>query len=154
MKGKILDIKLNPDPVLRKISSAIKGLEIKDKKFKQFLADMEATMLAKDGAGLAAPQVGINKRVVVLSENGQTIFMINPEITRKSYGKITDDEGCLSVVNDQGEIYYQPVARHKWVNCRFLDQKGKLKKIKASNNLARAIQHEIDHLNGILFIDY
>ncbi len=154
MEGKILKILTNPNPKLRKKSTDLDISELKDEKTKQLLADMKETMLKEDGAGLAAPQVGVNKRIVVLNHEGDTLFMINPEITKLSYNKEVCDEGCLSVVNEQGEIYYRPVSRHKWLNCKYIDKKGKIKKVKARDSLARAIQHEIDHLDGILFIDY
>lgn len=154
MLAKLLKIKINPDPVLRKKSIEIDLKDINNKDFKQLLLDMEKTMLEKDGAGLAAPQIGVNKRVIVLNHEGKTIFMINPEITKLSYNKETKEEGCLSVLNEEGEIYYKPISRHKWLNCKYVNQKGKVKKIKAKDDLARAILHEIDHLDGVLFIDY
>jgi peptide deformylase len=154
MQGKILKILINPHPKLRKKSTDLDISQLKLEKTKQLLADMKESMLKKDGAGLAAPQVGINKRIIVLNHESSVLFMINPEITKLSYNKEVCDEGCLSVVNEKGEVYYKPVSRHKWLNCKYIDQKGKIKKLKARNNLARAIQHEIDHLDGILFIDY
>ncbi len=154
MQGKILKILINPNPKLRKKSTELDILDLKTEKTKQLLADMKKTMLKEDGAGLAAPQVGINKRIIVLNYEGKIIFMINPEITKLSYKQEICDEGCLSVVNEKGEIYYRPVNRHKWLNCKYIDRKGKIKKLKARNGLARAIQHEIDHLDGVLFIDY
>jgi peptide deformylase len=154
MKGKVLNILINPHPKLRKISANFDISLLNHQKTKQFLADMKETMLKKDGAGLAAPQVGVNQRIIVLNYEGKTIYMINPEITKLSFSQELKDEGCLSVLNSQGEIYYKPVKRHKWLNCKYVDEKGKIKKLKAKDNLARAILHEIDHLNGVLFIDY
>lgn len=154
MTGKILKIKINPDPVLRKKSSLVKPEIIKQVDFQKFLVDLKTTMLAKDGAGLAAPQVGINQRVIVLNQEAKNIFMINPKITKLSFSREIKAEGCLSVLNQQGEIYYQAVSRHKWLTCHYLNEKGKLKKLKAKADFARAIQHEVDHLEGILFIDH
>ncbi len=154
MKGKILNILINPHPKLRKKSVDFDISLLNEKKTKEFLADMKETMIKKDGAGLAAPQVGVNQRIIVLNHEGKTIFMINPEITKISFAQEIKDEGCLSVLNSEGEIYYMPVKRHKWLNCKYIDEKGKIKKLKAKDNLARAIFHEIDHLNGVLFIDY
>ena len=114
---------------------------------------MSETMLKKDGAGLAAPQIGQNIRVIVINKNEKGMPLINPEITKKSWAKEIDQEGCLSVLNAKGEIYYLPVSRHKKVSCTYFDEKGKKKKIEAEGLLARVIQHEVDHLNGILFID-
>lgn len=154
MKGKVLEILINPHPKLRKKSADFDISKLKNKETQQFLADMKETMMKKDGAGLAAPQVGVNQRIIVLNYEGKTIFMINPEITKLSFAQEIKDEGCLSVLNSQGEIYYKPVKRNKWLNCKYLNEKAKIKKLKAKDDLARAILHEIDHLNGVLFIDY
>ncbi len=154
MKAKLLDIIIHPNKILRKKSKEVDLEKLKNLKFKQFLLDLELTMIKKDGAGLAAPQVGINDRVIVINDKEKNIFMINPLITKKSIAQKTEAEGCLSVVNDKGELFYQAVSRHKWLNCKYYNEKGKLKKIKAKDYLARVIQHEVDHLDGILFIDY
>jgi peptide deformylase len=151
---KELPIIINPDPILRNLSAEIPLSEINQKEFQEFLADMEKTMKAKDGAGLAAPQVGKNIRVVVIQEGDRTYFMINPQITKKSWARITEEEGCLSVLNEKGEIIYAPIERHKKVSCSYYDEKGEKRKISAEKMFARAIQHEIDHLDGILFIDH
>ena len=97
----------------------------------------------------------MNIRLVVINDekNGKIIFMINPKITKKSWGQEIDDEGCLSVLDEKGKIIYGPVSRHKKVNCVYLDERGEKKKIQAEGLLARIIQHETDHLDGILFID-
>lgn len=154
MQAKLLNIILHPNKILRKKSKEIDLKKIDDPKFKQLLLDMELTMIKKDGAGLAAPQVGINERLIVVNNGSKNIIMLNPVITKKSIAKKTEAEGCLSVVNDKGELFYQDVARHKCLNCKYYDEKAKLKKIKAKDYLARVIQHEVDHLDGILFIDY
>lgn len=151
--SKQLDIVLHPDPILRKQSEEINLEKIQDPEFQLWLKDLEETMVKKDGAGLAAPQVGKNLRVFVIAHEGKNIFFINPKITKKSWGKIIDDEGCLSVLDKKGEIIYAKVARHKKINCSYYDEKGKLKKIQADKFLARVIQHENDHLDGVLFID-
>ena len=149
----ILDIIKHPNKILREISKEVELEKLNDKSFVNFLADMEKTMMAKDGAGLAAPQIGKNIRVVILANNKKNVIMINPAISKKSWAKEIDMEGCLSVVDKKGEIYYKKVARHKRVNCIYFDIKGKKQKIEAEGILSRAIQHEIDHLDGILFID-
>ena len=110
-------------------------------------------MKKKDGAGLAAPQIAKNIRIIVVNHNDKTIFLINPKITRKSWARETEEEGCLSVLNEKGEIIYAPVERHKKVSCIYVDENGQNKKISAEKILARILQHEIDHLDGILFID-
>ncbi|MDD3285771.1 MAG: peptide deformylase [Patescibacteria group bacterium] len=152
--GKIMDIVHHPHPILRRPADSVKADKIKSPEFRQFLADMEATMLAKDGAGLAAPQVGTSERIVVIAgKNGDNLILINPQITRRSWGKIIGEEGCLSVIDDRGRIIYGQVERHKHVTCQYIDAQGKKKKIQAEEPLARVIQHELDHLDGILFID-
>ena len=145
---KILSIITNPNPILRKKSKNIKLEDIKNPIFSAFLKDFKATMKEKDGVGLAAPQIGQNIRLIVVTDHDKEIIMINPEITKKSWKKTTEEEGCLSVPNFFGEV-----SRAKKINCQFLDNKGRLKKIQAKDFLARVIQHEIDHLDGILFID-
>lgn len=150
---KELKILINPNPTLRKISSKVETQEILQPEFQEFLLDMEKTMMKKDGAGLAAPQIGKNIRTVVIHHDGKTIFLINPEITKKSWAREIEEEGCLSVLDDKGEIIYAPVERHKKVNCLYFDEKGVKQKLVAAKLLARVIQHELDHLDGVLFID-
>ena len=150
---KELKILTHPNPILRKMSLEINANAIKTPNIQELMKDMEETMKNKDGAGLAAPQIGKNIRLIVISYNDKTFFLINPKITKKSWAKETEEEGCLSVLNEKGEIIYAPVERHKKVSCIYLDEKGQLKKIAAEKLFARIIQHEIDHLDGILFID-
>jgi len=150
---KQLKILINPNPILRKISTPLEPSEIIKPEFKILLADMAETMMSKDGAGLAAPQIGQNIRVVVIHHDKKTIFLINPQITKKSWAREIEEEGCLSVLNDKGEIIYAPVERHKKINCVYFDEQGLKKKIQAEKLLARVIQHELDHLDGVLFID-
>lgn len=151
--AKELKILTNPNPGLRKKSALVAPDVLKAPDFQNLLLDMEETMLKKDGAGLAAPQIGHNIRAIVVRHEDETIFLINPQITKKSWAREIEEEGCLSVLNDQGEIIYAPVERYKKVNCLFFDQNGNKKIIKAEKMLARVLQHEIDHLDGILFID-
>lgn len=150
---KELEILINPHPTLRKKSAPVDLRKLKDKEFQKFLADLEETMLKKDGAGLAAPQVGYNIRVVVIADGKKNIFLINPQITKKSWAREIEEEGCLSVLNDQGEIIYAPVERHKKINCLYFDKQGNKQKLAVEKLLARVIQHEVDHLDGILFLD-
>lgn len=149
----MLNIVLHPNDILRKKSLEIKKEEISKPEFKKLLKEMTETMVVKDGAGLAAPQIGKNIRLIVVNNQDKAIVMINPEITKKSWAKEIEAEGCLSVLNKKGEIYFLPVARNKRINCIYLDETGKKQKIVAKDLLARIIQHEIDHLDGILFID-
>lgn len=151
--AKLLKIITHPNPILRKKSVDLKKKDINSKETQKLLLDMEKTMYEKDGAGLAAPQIGKNIRIVVITEHNKSIFLINPQITRKSWAKVIAEEGCLSVLGPQGEIIYGPVKRHKKITCLYLDEKGNKRKLQAENMLARVIQHEVDHLDGILFID-
>jgi len=151
--AKELEILINPHPTLRKKSVPIDLKKLKNKDFQDFLADLEETMLKKDGAGLASPQVGKNIRVIVIANGEKNIFLINPKITKKSWARETEEEGCLSVLNDRGEIIYAPVERHKKINCLYFDKQGNKQKIAAEKLLARVIQHEVDHLDGLLFLD-
>lgn len=150
---KQLPIITHPNPILRKKSLEINLETIKTPAIQNLLKDMEETMKSKDGAGLAAPQVSKNIRVIVISYNEKTIFLINPKITKRSWARETEEEGCLSVLNEKGEIIYAPIERHKRVSCIYLNEFGQVKKVAAERVLARILQHEIDHLDGILFID-
>jgi len=155
MNGNIMPIIRHPNPILRQIAKPVTLKEINSAEIKQLLADMDATMREKDGAGLAAPQIGVSKRIVVIADRGnKSIFLINPTITRRSWGKIIAEEGCLSVVDARGKIIYGEVERHKRITCQYFDAQGKKKKIQAEDHQARAIQHETDHLDGVLFIDH
>jgi len=150
---KQLKILTHPHSTLKKVSAEVSIEEISAPVFQALLLDMEETMLKKDGAGLAAPQIGQNIRLVVIRHEDKTWFLINPQITKKSWARKIEEEGCLSVLNEKGEIIYAPVERYKKVNCLYLDAQGQKQKIAAADLLARVIQHEIDHLDGILFID-
>jgi len=150
---KILDILLHPNPFLRQKSDELELAELNKPEFKEWLKSLEETMVLKDGAGLAAPQVGKSLRLFVIAHEGKNLFFINPKITKRSWGKVIDDEGCLSVLDKDGEIIYAKVPRHKKISCSYYDENGKLNKISAEKFLARVIQHESDHLDGILFID-
>lgn len=132
------------EPVLRKKSKKVEKI---DEKIIQLLDDMADTMYEADGVGLAAPQVGILKRVVVIDVGDGIIELINPEIISTS-GEQIDDEGCLSVVGESGKV-----KRPYVVKVRALDRKGRLFEMEGEELLARAFCHEIDHLEGILFVD-
>ncbi|MFW5888646.1 MAG: peptide deformylase [Patescibacteria group bacterium] len=144
----ILEIKTDPDPLLRKVSSPIDKDTISKEDFKQLCRDMIETMQKKDGIGLAAPQIGKNIRIIAINGDNSPFCLINPEITKRSFAKKRAEEGCLSLPNIFGEV-----QRHKKINCVYLDKNGKKQKIQATDLTARVLQHEIDHLDGILFID-
>ena len=148
MKKKILII---PDPILRKKSDKVTSI---DKSIKQLMNDMLQIMYDAPGIGLAAIQIGIPKRVVVMDlskneEKKNPMFFVNPEITWMSDSKSSYEEGCLSIPNQ-----FAKIERSEKCNVKYLDYDGNEKKIEASGLLSTCIQHEIDHLNGILFIDY
>ena len=144
-------IVIEPDPILRKKSQP---LEYVNKEIQKFLKDMLSTMYAAPGIGLAAVQVGVLKRLIVidLSKDGEKknpLFLINPEITYKSNEKSIYEEGCLSLPG-----HFADVERPAECHLNYIDYNGNKKNLKANGLLATCVQHEIDHLDGILFIDY
>lgn len=144
----MLKIIKHPNKILRKKSINFDINEIGSKKIKELYLDMEKIMLEKDGVGLAAPQIGKNIRLCVINTKNGILKMFNPVIIKKSWAKEWGEEGCLSVPNVFGKV-----RRHKKITCRFYNEDKKNIKLSADNLVARVIQHEIDHLDGILFID-
>ena len=148
MKRKIL---IEPDPILRKKCDL---LEKVDDDIRKFMREMLETMYGAPGIGLAAVQVGVLKRLVVIDiskeqEKKNPLFLINPEIVNQSSKTAVYEEGCLSLPGQFAEI-----ERPAECLVKYIDYNGKQKKLKADGLLATCIQHEVDHLNGILFIDY
>ena len=144
-------IVIEPDPILRKESEPIEKV---DNDLRKLLDDMLETMYAAPGIGLAAVQVGILKRLIVIDiskdkEKKNPLFLINPEIVSKSKNTSMYEEGCLSLPG-----YFAEIERPSECQINFLDYNGKKKEITAKGLLSTCIQHEVDHLNGILFIDY
>jgi peptide deformylase len=140
-----------PDPRLRQRSEPVARV---DDGVRQLMEDMLETMYDAPGVGLAAIQVGVPKRVVVIdtTKDGaekRPLFLANPEIVWSSEEKRVYQEGCLSIPD-----FTEDVERPERVRARFLDRNGEAQEIEADGLLATAIQHEIDHLNGVLFIDY
>ena len=140
-----------PDPILRTKSNSVKKV---DKDTKNLMRDMLETMYDAPGIGLAAIQIGVAKRVVVMDVSKETdkkepMYFVNPEITWKSNTNATYEEGCLSIPNQ-----FAKIERPDKCKVKYLDFEGVEKEIKAEGLLATCIQHEIDHLNGVLFIDY
>jgi peptide deformylase len=135
-----------PDPVLREPAAAV---TLVDDSVRQLARDMAETMYDAPGIGLAAPQVGVQRRVLVYrtSEEDELHSLVNPEIVSSS-GEVTEDEGCLSI---PGLTY--PVSRAQHVSVKALDLDGNAVAYDAADLEARVIQHEIDHLDGVLFID-
>ncbi len=147
-KRKIL---IEPDPILRKKCEPIEQVNNETQKL---MKDMLETMYEAPGIGLAAIQIGILKRVVVIdiSRDGDKknpLFIVNPEITYRSNKTSVYEEGCLSLPEQYAEIERPAECHLKYINFD-----GKTKNLKASGLLATCIQHEVDHLDGILFIDY
>ncbi|MCF7836133.1 peptide deformylase [Candidatus Gracilibacteria bacterium] len=147
----ILEIQTGTDnPILRKKSTAISKF---DKKLKKFVKDMTETMLKKDGLGLAAPQVGVNERLVIVnfrldSKNFRPTAFLNPEIIEKSLTTESIEEGCLSLPGIFGKV-----SRPVQISLKFCDENGANRILALDGINARAAQHEIDHLDGILFVD-
>lgn len=145
---KVLKILINPNKTLREKSEPVTENEIITEELQEFCDNLHETMIKKDGIGLASPQVGKNIRLITVSTKNGPIFLFNPKITGKSWLREWGEEGCLSV-----PLTFGDVRRHLRVTCVFHNRQGKEDKIKASGLLARVIQHEIDHLDGVLFID-
>lgn len=141
-----LKITQEGDAVLRKKAAPVK--DPKSPEIQKLIQDMIVTMKEAKGLGLAAPQVGVSLRVFTVDVEGKTYVFINPEIKDFSEDEIPFEEGCLSVPKIWG-----PVVRPKKLTIKALDENNRPIKIRAKGLLARVIQHEMDHLNGILFID-
>jgi peptide deformylase len=142
----IIPIRTIPDPVLRQKGRRVKNI---DGSIHRLVDDMLESMRTASGVGLAAPQVGVAMRVVVIQlPEQEEIVLINPQIVRKT-GEIVGIEGCLSIPG-----YFADVSRAAKVTVKALDRDGKETRLKGEDLLARAMQHEIDHLNGVLYIDY
>ncbi len=145
----ILEIRKYPDNVLRKKTTAVNEF---NSELQRLIDDMIETMYAAPGVGLAANQVGVSKQIAVIDvsvkdEKSSLIVFINPEIVEKE-GESQSEEGCLSIPN-----YKTVVKRAERVKVKALDRHGKPIEIEGNGLLARALQHEIDHLNGFLLID-
>ena len=142
----IREIRLSKDEILRKVAREVEEV---DDRIKELLQDMLETMHKYNGVGLAGTQVGILKRVIVIDlyDGNKPLLLVNPKII-KSKGEQEVDEGCLSFPNE-----YAKVIRPKEVVVEALNEEGKKVKIVGKDLLAQALSHEIDHLNGVLFVD-
>ena len=145
------DILILPDKRLRLKSAPVTAV---DKSLRKLVDDMFETMYAAPGIGLAAIQVGVAQRVVTMDlakkdDSPSPLLFINPEVTWKADEKSTYEEGCLSIPE-----YYEEVERPAAVRVKYLDLEGKPHEIEATGLLATCLQHEIDHTNGVLFIDH
>lgn len=140
-----------PDPILRQVS---KPIETVDGEVKKLADDMLETMYDAPGIGLAAIQIGVARRMLVLDvskdgEDKQPLVFINPEIVASSDARSVYEEGCLSIPD-----YYAEVERPATITVKHIDRDGKEQIVEADGLLATCLQHEIDHLNGVLFIDH
>ena len=147
----VLEIIVAPDPRL-KITA--KPVDAVDEDVRAFADDMLETMYAANGIGLAAPQVGDGRRVVVIDcarseDQPDPHVLINPEIIEIAYDDRVHEEGCLSLPEQ-----YAEVVRPDWIRVRYLDRDGEIRELKADSILGTCIQHEIDHMDGILFVDH
>lgn len=141
----ILEIRTIGDPVLREVAEPVRKVNAE---LKQLIADMFETMYQANGVGLAAPQVGVSKRIFVIDTGEDEPFaLVNPVLV-KGWKEVDDQEGCLSVPG-----VYMPVKRYETVLFRGRNEKDRAVEIKASGLLARALQHELDHLDGKIFVD-
>jgi peptide deformylase len=141
----LLTLHLLGSPVLRQESAEV---PVVDDETRRFIDDMFETMAAAKGVGLAANQVGVARRIAVIDADGQRFAMVNPRIV-SAEGKDTAEEGCLSIPDVFGDV-----TRPATVVLEALDRDGNPFRLEASGLPARAIQHEIDHLDGILFLDH
>lgn len=145
----ILEIVKYPAPILRDKSIPVRQVDLSIRKL---ASDMLETLYAAPGVGLAAPQVGISEQLVVIDisndpKNRDPFIFINPRIT-KSEGDMVGEEGCLSIPEGYGDVH-----RFRMIELKFLDLSGKECEMTAEDFLSRVIQHEVDHLEGIMFID-
>ncbi len=145
------EILVAPDPVLKAKAKPVDGV---DDELRQLMDDMLDTMYDAPGIGLAAPQVGVSKRVVVVDiahedEPKAPLYMVNPELVWVSDEDATYEEGCLSVPE-----HYADVVRPAEIRVRYLDRDGKSQELQTGGLLATVVQHEMDHLDGVLFIDH
>ena len=142
----IIPVRVFPDSILRQKSKRVRTI---DNSIHKLIGDMIETMHSAGGVGLAAPQLGTPLRVIVIGMPEQEdIVLINPKIVRRS-GERLVDEGCLSVPGYIGEI-----KRAELVRVKGRDQKGREIRIKANELLAQVLEHEMDHLNGVLYVDH
>ena len=147
----IKKILTEPNKLLRQISAPVEKVEETEQ---ELMNDMLETMYAANGIGLAAIQIGVPKRIIVMDignkdKEKKPMYFVNPIIKKKNDQNVTYEEGCLSVPNQFAEI-----DRPKTCEVEYLDYNGNKQNLKAEGLLATCIQHEIDHLEGILFIDY
>lgn len=144
----LLNLRFIPDPVLRTKAAKVEDF---NSNLEALLADMWETMYASKGIGLAAPQIGVSRQITVIDiqeDNCPKLLLVNPKIIAKA-GKISSEEGCLSIPE-----FRETIPRYKTIRVEAQDIKGDIFEFEADGLLSRCVQHEIDHLNGILFTDH
>jgi peptide deformylase len=142
----VLRIRILPDPALRRKAKRVRNI---DGSVQKLIDDMIETMQAAPGVGLAAPQVGVQLRVIVFGLPGEEVVaLLNPEVVKRS-GERLVEEGCLSIPGYEGEI-----KRSLSVTVKGRDRQGRQVRIRARDLLAEVLDHEIDHINGVLYIDH
>ncbi len=146
--AKKLTILTNPNPLLRRKGRDLSYVELSSSKIQALIKDMVRTMYEADGVGLAALQIGENINLAVIAVNGGELVLANPKIKRYGLLKEKGEEGCLSVPGVWGIV-----KRSKNIKVEAMGGDGKIFKFRANGFFARVVQHEVDHLNGILFID-
>lgn len=147
-----------PNPLLRQKAAPVDRF---DESLRQLIGELKETLekalipeTGSQGVGLAAPQIGVSRRIILAKkikkrrQTGETVVLVNPEIFKASTQRELGIEGCLSVPNTYGHV-----RRHLWIKIKALGEKGQKREFKAEDFYARIIQHEIDHLNGVLFTD-
>lgn len=139
-----LEVRTIGDPVLEQVATEVEQV---DDALRQLLDDMLETMRDERGIGLAAPQVGISHRIVVIELDGRTLKLVNPRIVERR-GRSKGMEACLSVPELDGEV-----ERADWIRLEYLDETGAAQVLEAGGLLARCVQHELDHLDGVLLLD-
>lgn len=142
----MLKIITHPNPILRQKAKPIK--DISTEEIQALIPELADLMLKSDGLGIAAPQVAKSIRLIIVRYKDDNLALINPKITSKSILKEIDEEGCLSVPNVYGQV-----KRCKKITVKYQDPQGKMRKVTGQGLFARVIQHEVDHLDGVLFID-
>ena len=155
VEGTDLRIVKYPHPSLRSENAIITEDELKDGSISKLAKEMFLVMYAAQGVGLAAPQVGVNKRLMVYNPTGDAkkwldeVVLVNPQIVKTSDGTDVETEGCLSFPDMNGNV-----QRHKWIQVQALTPKGRKVKKKFTGWEARIFQHEYDHLDGVVYIDH
>lgn len=145
---KAMKVLHEPNKELRVVSKPVDAKRLSSKEIKTLISDLHVTMKKENGVGIAAPQVGVHERVIIAETDEGPKAFINPEIIERSFKMVNSEEGCLSVPGIWGIV-----KRHRSVSVKALDENGETVEMKANGLLSIIFQHEIDHLDGVLFID-